>query len=105
MKKKRRFVTMAVIMAIFAFAIYKFITPPITYKIDIRLVEINDTLKALSEEHGFDSVSIYPSGSRTKQAELSNVIPPEVYNAAKQLNIKVIYFYNKPDPVGQRAVL
>lgn len=104
MKKKRRFITMAAIAVIVIFSVYQFINPPIAFKIDSRLVDINDTLIALSEEHGFDSATIYPSSSRTKQPELSDIIPSEVYDTAKWLDIQVIYFYNKPEPVGQRAV-
>lgn len=93
--KNRKLAKVAVIVTIIIFTIYKFITPPITYKIDSTLVEINDTLKALSEEHGFDFLSVY--SCRTNSHEFSDIVLAEVYKKVRKLNIHVIHFYSGPD--------
>lgn len=92
---KRKLAKVSAIAAIGIFAIYQFITPPLTYKIDSRLIEINDTLKALSEEYGFEFLKVY--SSRTYPVEFSDAIPSDVYAAIRKSNIYVIYFYNGPD--------
>ncbi len=70
--KKGKLVAMAAVAAISYFLYYQYTTPPITYKIDSRLIEINDTLAELSQTVGFSGVSIY--SSRTNPRELIDTI-------------------------------
>ncbi|EPC01927.1 hypothetical protein L861_19955 [Litchfieldella anticariensis FP35 = DSM 16096] len=94
-RNKRKLAKIAIIVAIVTFSVYQFITPPITYKIDSRLIEVNDTLKELSEEHGFEFLKVY--SSYTYPEEYGDIIPSEVYDTVRKLDIYVIHFYNGPD--------
>ncbi|EPC01928.1 hypothetical protein L861_19960 [Litchfieldella anticariensis FP35 = DSM 16096] len=94
-RNKRKLAKIAIIVAVVTFSVYQFITPPITYKIDSRLIDINDTLKALSEKSGLKFFSVY--SFRTNPQELSDTIPYEVYKTIRQSDMKVIHFHNGPN--------
>lgn len=98
--KNRKLVAIATVIAISYFLYDQYTTTPIIYKIDSRLIEINDTLVELSRIAGFSGVSIY--SSRTNPQELSDTIPHDIYKTIEQSDIKEIHFSN--DPINQTIV-
>ncbi|EPC02354.1 hypothetical protein L861_15060 [Litchfieldella anticariensis FP35 = DSM 16096] len=99
-RNKRKLAAIAAVATISYFLYYQYTTPPITYKIDSRLIEINDTLVKLSRTLGFTGISIY--SSHTNPQSLRDAIPPNIYDTIEQSDIKEIHFNN--DPVNQTAV-
>ncbi|WP_144063045.1 arylamine N-acetyltransferase [Litchfieldella anticariensis] len=100
---KRKLAAITVVAAISYFLYYQYTTPPITFKIDSRLVEINDTLKTLSEKLGLKFFSVYSFS--TNPQEISDTIPSEVYKTIRQFDIKVIHFYNGPNSKAAEFVM
>ncbi|GAA0588098.1 hypothetical protein ACFQH5_18880 [Halomonas salifodinae] len=92
--KRRKLAVVAAISTICFFLVYQYAALSIDYKIDDRLIEINSELKTLSETYGLDFFVVYPSS--TKPPELSDTIPPEVYDGVNKLNVEVVYFNNSP---------
>lgn len=100
--KKLKLAILLSVAAISMMVYYQHTNSPIDYKIDDRLIEANDTIIKLSQELGFNYLTIY--SSRTNPSELGDAIPSEIYEFIEQSSISRIHFYDNKDPITAFSV-